>query len=490
MISEILFSLLFMSILEVATNIRLVNASGTIYIRADGSIDPPTANITTVDNISYTFTGNIYDSIIVERDNILINGANYTLQGPGTGPGYTKGIAFSGRTNVTVKNMEIKVFYMGVHLYGTSNAIISRNNITNCEYGVYASKATNNTISTNNIINNEYHGILVEYSSNNNISGNTIIGSDLGFGLSDSVNVLLEENVIENNTCGFSFSGFELRHFAHSIDTSNLVNGKPFYYLENQKDLAINPVTYPQVGYLVLINCTNATIQGLTLTSNGQGLLVVNSNVSRIIGNNVTDNGEGVALFQSSLNSLDNNRIENNTFEGIALVSSSDNNTIHGNYIADCSWGVALLDSIDNRFYHNDFIDNTQQVWIESSSYANVWDDGYPSGGNYWSDHNPLDIYSGSYQNETGRDKIGDIPYVIDENNTDRYPLIYPYGYVPSADLNDDETVNILDAIILATAFGSKPGDPNWNPYADINQDGRVNILDAIILAGHFGETV
>jgi len=56
-------------------------------------------------------------------------------------------------------------------------------------------------------------------------------------------------------------------------------------------------------------------------------------------------------------------------------------------------------------------------------------------------------------------------------------------------DINSDSTVNILDAILLAGAFGSRPGDGNWNPNADINNDDVVNILDAIILAGHFGES-
>jgi hypothetical protein len=64
----------------------------------------------------------------------------------------------------------------------------------------------------------------------------------------------------------------------------------------------------------------------------------------------------------------------------------------------------------------------------------------------------------------------------------------YPIRAPASPDLNDDGIVNILDAIILAGAFGSEPGDQNWNVVADINQDGSVNILDAIILAGYFGE--
>jgi hypothetical protein len=57
-------------------------------------------------------------------------------------------------------------------------------------------------------------------------------------------------------------------------------------------------------------------------------------------------------------------------------------------------------------------------------------------------------------------------------------------------DLNGDGTVDIYDAILLAAAYGSTPGTPNWNPNADINGDGIVDIYDAIILAGNFGQHV
>ena len=56
--------------------------------------------------------------------------------------------------------------------------------------------------------------------------------------------------------------------------------------------------------------------------------------------------------------------------------------------------------------------------------YANTWDDGYPSGGNYWSDYADIDQYCGPYQNETGPDGIWDHPYEIDENNIDHYPIV------------------------------------------------------------------
>lgn len=52
-------------------------------------------------------------------------------------------------------------------------------------------------------------------------------------------------------------------------------------------------------------------------------------------------------------------------------------------------------------------------------------------------------------------------------------------------DINHDGAVNIFDAVILAAAAGSTPGDENWNPRADLNEDGTVDIFDAVILSGN-----
>jgi hypothetical protein len=69
--------------------------------------------------------------------------------------------------------------------------------------------------------------------------------------------------------------------------------------------------------------------------------------------------------------------------------------------------------SFNNSIYHNNFVDNGQQFY--SYNATNDWDDGYPSGGNYWSDYNGTDA---------NHDGIGDTPYVIDANNIDHYPLV------------------------------------------------------------------
>jgi hypothetical protein len=73
--------ILLISIITIAICIQPVIASGTIYIRSGGRVDPPTAPIQR-DGDLYIFTDNIYDGIVVERDNIVVDGANHTVTSP------------------------------------------------------------------------------------------------------------------------------------------------------------------------------------------------------------------------------------------------------------------------------------------------------------------------------------------------------------------------------------------------------------------------
>jgi parallel beta-helix repeat protein len=117
----------------------------------------------------------------------------------------------------------------------------------------------------------------------------------------------------------------------------------------------------------------------------------------------------------------------NNGF-GIFL-DDAVNNTIFRNNIAKNYYGVSQ--STGNIIYHNNFINNTQQVLLPES-FNTAWDDGYPSGGNYWSDYVGVDVKSGPGQDLPGSDGIGDTPYIIDADNRDRYPLMRPWTLMPT----------------------------------------------------------
>jgi hypothetical protein len=55
-------------------------------------------------------------------------------------------------------------------------------------------------------------------------------------------------------------------------------------------------------------------------------------------------------------------------------------------------------------------------------------------------------------------------------------------------DLNRDGMVNIQDITFAAGAFGSKQGNPRWNPIADLDGNGEVNMIDLVMIAIDYGK--
>jgi len=482
--SLFLFSLLFgvqFVMLAEANFLPIQTPQPAFIILSDGSVDPLAAPIQRNGDV-YSLTDNIIGyTIAVERDNIVLDGSGYTLQGNGN----STGVFIKNLNNVTVRNMEISNFYYGIRLLSD----------------VYMEISGNHTVS-GNIITNSNHGIYILHSSNN----------------------VLRNNQMNNNTHSlyvtYSPLSLDITSFVNDIDTSNTVNGKPIYYWVNQQ----NKDVPPDAGYVGLINCTNIMVQNLDLTHNSQGILLVYTTHSTIIRNKVTNNGgDGIYVYKSSNNIISENTITNNgnygislfyssnniisentitannqtgiylttasnnsingnkitlNNEGIHIYSSSTNNNIVGNtitenneygvsiswdsnnnfvsenYIANNGKGIYVKEASNNRIigntvkensgwgirleggqrdniiYHNYFIDNNVGEGLQVSipglwepgvwepGNPNVWDDGEK--GNYWSD------YTTRYTNATeiGDSGIGDTPFYINSNNIDYHPIM------------------------------------------------------------------
>jgi parallel beta-helix repeat protein len=176
--SGMVLALLLVSIITLAFELQPIKGwTGTVCIRADGSIDPEDAPIITYDRITYTLTDNITsggDGIIVERDNIIIDGNGFTLEGWRVYP--PKGIYLSDSVNVTAQKIRIKGFCYGIYLNYSSSNSIAGNGITESLYtGIVLWDSSNyNSIVGNNITAIDYDGIYVANSSNNHISRNNI----------------------------------------------------------------------------------------------------------------------------------------------------------------------------------------------------------------------------------------------------------------------------------------------------------------------------
>ena len=223
-------------------HVQPVRGQATIYIRANGSVDPSSTPIIQDGNL-YTLTSDINAEIVIERDNITLDGSNHLLQGNNPPSGI--GITISERTSVTIKNMRIENFSAGIRcLNSSSNDVFIGNSLMNNYNGIimdcpgvvdfphstwakahditianntlanngvgisisypYQDPTGNNQITGNSVKNNS-NGIIIQYGSNNTVSRNTIeANSHLGIELGGSADNSISENSICDNDVDIS----------------------------------------------------------------------------------------------------------------------------------------------------------------------------------------------------------------------------------------------------------------------------------------------
>ncbi len=144
--------------------------------------------------------------------------------------------------------------------------------------------------------------------------------------------------------------------------------------------------------------------------------------------NIVTKNRYGIFVDHSHENLFYGNVIIDNAWNGVELAWSNSN-VIQANTVSyNNAYGLeiyAYTPGYNNRIFNNNFINNTLKVSV--SKLPNVWNNGYPAGGNYWSTYEGSDEFSGPGQNVSGADRIGDKAFVLDSYNEDPYPMIEPF---------------------------------------------------------------
>jgi len=196
--------------------------------------------------------------------------------------------------------------------------------------------------------------------------------------------------------------------------------------------------------WVMWVGADYTTVSGFTLRNGGYGyggIRLDNSHNSLVNNTFISNNWVGIEILRSNDNTIQGNVIDSNTWWGILIDYDSSYNTIKSNDISYNHYGIGFSTHpsfppgiIDNVIYHNNFVNNAEQVWINpwgGQIVTNIWDDGYPSGGNYWSDQyhgDCADHFTGPNQDIPGSDGIVDTPYHIDVDNQDNYPLVKPFG--------------------------------------------------------------
>ena len=188
-----------------------------------------------------------------------------------------------------------------------------------------------------------------------------------------------------------------------------------------QRDGDIYTLT-DNISDCIVVQRSNIVLDGAGYTLRTYGLMLEWVENVMVKSLNIEACQTGIGLYGSYV-TISNNTLINNRY-GI-YANWTTGNVITGNSFISNSIGLAFCGDV-NTIYHNNFVNNTNNVDLYLVSTNNQWDDGYPSGGNYWSDDEGVDEFSGPAQDRPGSDGIYDTPYVMDELNVDLYPLVTP----------------------------------------------------------------
>ena len=266
----------------------------------------------------------------------------------------------------------------------------------------------NSFIITNSGLLDVNAGIIIT-SNDNIIKNNEVSSNKAGISLESSNNNAIEGNIVNFN----SYPGIALTSSNDNIISHNEVNSNAYYGIE------------------LYLSSNNTVIGNIANSNTRYGIFVWKSDTdNRLISNTANTNDyAGIRFHTSSNNEVSGNLLVSNIEYGISMYGSNGN-IISENNASFSKNGIYLDSSSNNMIYHNNIIKNTNQAFDNLG--PNTWDNGYPSGGNYWSDYIEVDIKSGPNQDQSGSDGIGDTSYPIPGGSiVDRYPLMAPYSPTP-----------------------------------------------------------
>lgn len=365
---------------------------------------------------------------------------------------------------------------------------VLNNTISQSEAGLRAMYATAVEM-RNNVIEASRDALEVAYSAGATIAGNAITGviDSTALYVHNTNNATVDGNQVEapasviwlyenlnltvkgNSLSGLGFDIYGspegLRSMSMAAD--NTVQGMPFVFARDCSDMTWDAFIAAQ--YL-LVDCQRVVIRNQTFLGLNRGITLASVQDVLVEDVTMTNMAQGIALTASWSSNLTIRRANFTANQGYgAAISSSANVTITDSTFWDNFIAVSFGQVVDARVCHNNFVKN----WFYPSQVADYepvnssWDDGYPSGGNYWSHYPGPDRCSGPLQNVcAGPDGIGDTSLSLQwPPAVDRYPVIRPFG------LTTTPPVAAIDADRLTIEVGESIQFDGGNSY---DTDGSV----------------
>ena len=374
--------------------------------------------------------------------------SGFTLQHGGEG-GVDAGIYIYLSNNNTIVNNNIINNNMGIYTWPYSyHTTITRNMIvSNQGTGLFIEQYLNGIISENTI-EDHFNGLVMYFANNSQIIDNNVLNNyHEDIYLHDCTNMILADNYAENGIVIDTHTSDSEYWNTLTMQNNSAISGEIRFY-KDQKNVVVPDNT----AQVILANCSECTIHHLNFTNVLTGIILAlsynnivtentfywnqpkghvhnciilhYSNHNIIMNNIFHDRSIGILLTKYDSENIIANNLFDNTYRPVLLYRSCVNNFIVWNNFQGSNIAINSYDpeksSVYNQIHHNNFLESSYKHVRDEGT--NIWDNGYPSGGNYWDDYLGVD--------DDG-DGIGDVPYNItnyDEEVTgcDRYPLRDP----------------------------------------------------------------
>ncbi|MCW4017195.1 MAG: right-handed parallel beta-helix repeat-containing protein [Candidatus Bathyarchaeota archaeon] len=351
----LLVPMIFLSV-DCVVNARIEDEN---VIEEDGAVSG-TGNIQR-DGDFYTFTADIVGSLTVKKDNVVIDGAGFTLEGD------NRGVVLEGRQNVTVKNLRLLVeggyvidvreardcVLLNNSLIGNPQPLPGFEDMPTLSGPIAINFLHSQNITVkDNFIKEFFYALSLQRSNGSTLIGNDLVDGVLGVSLEDSSECVFRDNRLSN--CSFSVRAYPQYQYDNDLDASNTLNGKPIIYWRNAQDQTVPS----DAAYVMLVNCTGITVQDC----NPKGVVLASTTNSTI--RNVTMEGrrsDGIDLLDCREIEILNNVL----YDGaIAIgIESSQDITIRGNDISTfMTRGINLGNVTNTRIIGNTIFNNSYAI--------------------------------------------------------------------------------------------------------------------------------
>lgn len=306
------------------------------------------------------------------------------------------GIGLWNRSNDNLLEGNLVFFNkLGISLWNEcdQNQLLGNNASQNDFSGIQIYQGMNSTIAENTAVLNNYSGIAIISSMKSRIMGNNLswnkyginmagtsgdeVSSNLarsnrmqGIKISDSMNLSLKENQMDQNLEALMITGSE-SIISYSNNAS--FNEVGMTFLDSRLCTIKDNEAFQNGNGMFLVGSSQCILTSNKIHHNRlEGLALGRSDDNLIQENEILFNYDGIYIDNAINNSIKNNRATGNADHGILLFNNSSHNALVNNNLQKNGWGILVSGSRDNILTDNMANDNYYGLYLSGSQGNNL----------------------------------------------------------------------------------------------------------------------